>query len=113
MSKFLLNIYFIFLIKAEKDTLLNLVNELDDKVGLIHQIPFVCDSFGFSNALEKVDYGSAVFRKFLFINSVIVRLKGKLSYLILRKYYRKLDKCVLRSTLYVWIFIFTSETSTR
>lgn len=76
--------------------MLNLVNELDDKVGLIHQIPFVCDGFGFSNALEKVDYGSAVFRKFLFVNSVIVRLKGKISFLILRKYYLKLDKCVFK-----------------
>lgn len=39
-----------------EDTLLDMVDHLGADVGLIHQMPFICDRDGFSATLEKVQY---------------------------------------------------------
>lgn len=41
-----------FLVK--EDTLIDMVQHLKEDVGLIHQMPFVCDRDGFPAVLEKV-----------------------------------------------------------
>jgi ceramide glucosyltransferase len=41
-----------FLVK--EDTLLDMVNRMDEKTGLVHQMPFTCDRPGFAATLEKV-----------------------------------------------------------
>ena len=38
----------------KEDTLEDMVNHLNDDVGLVHQMPFVCDRDGFAATLEKV-----------------------------------------------------------
>ena len=37
-----------------EDTLTDMVNHMEDDVGLVHQMPFVCDREGFPASLEKV-----------------------------------------------------------
>ena len=39
---------------VKEDTLIDVVQHLKEDVGLIHQMPFVCDRDGFPAALEKV-----------------------------------------------------------
>lgn len=38
----------------KEDTLLDMVNRMTEKTGLIHQMPFTCDRNGFAATLEKV-----------------------------------------------------------
>ena len=38
----------------KEDTLLDIVAALKENVGLVHQMPFVCDRKGFAGVLEKV-----------------------------------------------------------
>lgn len=38
----------------KEDTLLDMVNHMTEKTGLIHQMPFTCDRNGFAATLEKV-----------------------------------------------------------
>lgn len=42
-------------ISVKEDTLEDMVNHLNDDVGLVHQMPFVCDREGFPATLEKVN----------------------------------------------------------
>ena len=39
---------------VKEDTLLDMVNHMEDDVGLVHQMPFTCDREGFPATLEKV-----------------------------------------------------------
>ena len=41
-----------------EDTLMDMVDHMEDDVGLVHQMPFVCDREGFPAALEKVRWSS-------------------------------------------------------
>ena len=41
-------------IPVKEDTLTDMVHALKDNVGLVHQMPFVCDREGFAGILEKV-----------------------------------------------------------
>lgn len=38
----------------KEDTLIDMVEHMKEDVGLIHQMPFVCDREGFPATLEKV-----------------------------------------------------------
>jgi ceramide glucosyltransferase len=55
---------------VNKDTLADMVSLMTDKVGLVHQMPFVCDRPGFAGSLEKVYFGTCHSRMYLFINLV-------------------------------------------
>jgi len=41
---------------VKEDTLLDMVNTMTEKVGLVHQMPYVCDRAGFPAILEKVSF---------------------------------------------------------
>ena len=43
-------------VTVQEDTLVDMVSELNDQVGLVHQLPFVSDKEGFASVLEKVGY---------------------------------------------------------
>lgn len=45
-------------LRMKEDTLMDMVTCLTESVGLVHQIPFVCDREGFIGVLEKVYFGS-------------------------------------------------------
>lgn len=38
----------------KEDTLMDMVSCMDTDVGLVHQMPFVCDRVGFPSVVEKV-----------------------------------------------------------
>lgn len=42
------------LILVKPDTLLDMVEYMTEKVGLVHQMPFTCDREGFAATFEKV-----------------------------------------------------------
>lgn len=41
---------------VKEDTLVDMVMQMEEDVGLVHQMPFVCDREGFPATLEKVLY---------------------------------------------------------
>lgn len=43
-----------FLLTVKEDTLLDMVQHMTEKVGLVHQMPFTCDRDGFAATFEKV-----------------------------------------------------------
>ena len=45
---------FAFRFAVKEDTLTDMIHHMDDNVGLVHQMPFVCDRDGFPATLEKV-----------------------------------------------------------
>lgn len=47
---FFLNWWFL----VKEDTLLDMVNHMTEKAGIVHQMPFTCDRNGFAATLEKV-----------------------------------------------------------
>jgi len=53
-------------IKMKEDTLVDMVATMGDDVGLVHQMPFTCDRKGFPATLEKVYFGTAQARIYLF-----------------------------------------------
>lgn len=53
-----------------EDTLYDMVLNMTDKVGLVHQLPFACDRPGFAGTLEKVYFGTCQARLYLFINFI-------------------------------------------
>lgn len=55
-------------LRMNKDTLLDMVSLMNDKIGLVHQMPFVCDRKGFASNLEKVYFGTCHCRMYLAIN---------------------------------------------
>ena len=52
------------------DTLVDMVDHMTDDVGLIHQMPFVCDRPGFPATLEKVKKQHELFSKWTKNNSI-------------------------------------------
>lgn len=57
-------------LKMSKDTLTDMVSLMTEKVGLVHQMPFVNDRPGFAGSLEKVYFGTCHSRMYLFINLI-------------------------------------------
>lgn len=47
-------IFIIFSLLVKEDTLLDMVQHMTEKVGLVHQMPFTCDRDGFAATFEKV-----------------------------------------------------------
>lgn len=47
--------FFILKSVVKEDTLMDMVTHMDDKTGLVHQMPFTCDRQGFPAILEKVN----------------------------------------------------------
>lgn len=45
-------------IKMREDTLMDMVDNMSEKVGLVHQMPFTCDREGFAAAFEKIFFGT-------------------------------------------------------
>ena len=43
-----------FLFAVKEDTLTDMVSAMKENVGLVHQMPYVCDRKGFAGVLEKV-----------------------------------------------------------
>lgn len=39
---------------VKNDTLMNMVDKMSEKIGLVHQMPFACDRDGFAATFEKV-----------------------------------------------------------
>ncbi|XP_053659376.1 ceramide glucosyltransferase [Anopheles marshallii] len=52
-------------IRMKSDTLTDMVNHMTEKVGLVHQMPFVCDREGFAAAFEKIYFGTVQSRIYL------------------------------------------------
>jgi len=52
-------------IKMREDTLTDMVLTMTDTVGLVHQMPYICDSAGLSSTLEKVYFGTFHARMYL------------------------------------------------
>lgn len=57
-------------LKMAKDTLYDMVSLMTERVGLVHQMPFVADRPGFAGTLEKVYFGTCHCRMYLFINLI-------------------------------------------
>jgi ceramide glucosyltransferase len=55
---------------VEKDTLYDMYSLMKENVGLVHQMPFVCDRPGFAGTLEKIYFGTCHSRMYLFINLI-------------------------------------------
>lgn len=53
----------ILFVKVKEDTLLDMVNHMDDRTGVVHQMPFTSDRPGFAATLEKVDSFNANLKK--------------------------------------------------
>jgi ceramide glucosyltransferase len=70
-----------------RDTLYDMYSLMTERVGLVHQMPFVCDRPGFSGSLEKVYFGTCHSRMYLFINLIGVNCVTGMSCLM--------RKCVL------------------
>ncbi|XP_055385528.1 ceramide glucosyltransferase [Condylostylus longicornis] len=52
-------------IKMKEDTLLDMVENMTEKVGLVHQMPFTCDRDGFAATFEKIFFGTIQSRIYL------------------------------------------------
>lgn len=44
------------LLSVKEDTLLDMINHMSEKTGIVHQMPFTWDRNGFAATLEKVEY---------------------------------------------------------
>lgn len=44
----------VFSLTVRDDTLLDMVQHMSEKTGLVHQMPFTCDREGFAATFEKV-----------------------------------------------------------
>lgn len=52
-------------IRMKEDTLLDMVQHMTEKVGLVHQMPFTCDREGFAATFEKIFFGTVQSRIYL------------------------------------------------
>ncbi|XP_037045557.1 ceramide glucosyltransferase isoform X2 [Bradysia coprophila] len=52
-------------IRMKEDTLLDMVQHMTEKVGLVHQMPFTCDRDGFAATFEKIFFGTVQSRIYL------------------------------------------------
>ena len=48
------NLFWLIFFSVREDTLIDMVGSMKENVGLVHQMPFVCDRKGFAAVLEKV-----------------------------------------------------------
>jgi len=55
-------------IKMKEDTLSDMVRYMKDDVGLVHQMPYICDRTGLASTLEKVYFGTGHARIYLSAN---------------------------------------------
>ncbi|XP_066299493.1 ceramide glucosyltransferase-like [Branchiostoma lanceolatum] len=55
-------------IRVSRDTLSDMAGHMTDNVGVVHQMPYVCDRKGFSSLLEKVYFGTAHARMYTSAN---------------------------------------------
>lgn len=46
-----------WILLVKEDTLLDMVNHMSEKTGIVHQMPFTCDRNSFAATLEKVGIG--------------------------------------------------------
>lgn len=52
-------------IRMKEDTLLDMVQHMRERVGLVHQMPFTCDREGFAATFEKIYFGTYQSRMYL------------------------------------------------
>lgn len=71
-------------IRMKEDTLLDMVQHLTERVGLVHQMPFVADRPGFAAALEKVYFGTAQARMYLAADFLRINCHTGMSSLVRR-----------------------------
>ncbi|KAJ8985845.1 hypothetical protein NQ317_006216 [Molorchus minor] len=71
-------------IRMKEDTLLDMVNHMSDRTGLVHQMPFTCDRNGFAATLEKIYFGTAQSRIYLAADFVGVNCHTGMSALMRR-----------------------------
>jgi len=69
-------------LRMKEDTLEDMVNHLNDDVGLVHQMPFVCDREGFPATLEKIYFGTAHARIYLISDFVRINCATGMSSLM-------------------------------
>ncbi|KAJ8928527.1 hypothetical protein NQ314_018903 [Rhamnusium bicolor] len=69
-------------IRMKEDTLLDMVNHMTEKTGLVHQMPFTCDRNGFAATLEKIYFGTAQSRIYLAADFVRVNCHTGMSALM-------------------------------
>ncbi|CAL8134620.1 unnamed protein product [Orchesella dallaii] len=72
-------------IRMKEDTLLDMVCHMDDKTGLVHQMPFTCDRQGFPAILEKVYFGTSHARIYLAADLVGINCPTGMSALMRKK----------------------------
>lgn len=72
-----------FLVK--EDTLLDMVSFMDEKTGLVHQMPFVCDRSGFPAVVEKVYFGTSHARIYLAADCLGINCPTGMSALMRKK----------------------------
>lgn len=72
-------------LKMEKDMLTDMVLLMTEKVGLVHQLPFVSDRKGFAATLEKVYFGTCQCRMYLAINLLGINCVTGMSCLMRKK----------------------------
>lgn len=69
-------------IRMKDDTLIDMMNHMDDDVGIVHQMPFTYDRDGFSSSLEKIYFGTAHSRIYLFADFLHVNCHTGMSTVI-------------------------------
>lgn len=52
-------------IRMKEDTLLDMVQHMKERIGLVHQMPFTCDREGFAATFEKIYFGTYQSRMYL------------------------------------------------
>ena len=60
--------FLMFFFAVKEDTLVDLVSAMSEDVGLVQQMPYVCDKEGFSSILEKV---SVVFSGLMHVQNYV------------------------------------------
>lgn len=76
-------------IKMKEDTLCDMVRCMKDTVGLVHQMPYICDRTGFPSILEKVYFGTSHARIYLSANLLGVNCATGMSALMRRSLLEK------------------------
>lgn len=69
-------------LRMKEETLTDMVQLMDEDVGIVHQLPFVWDKEGFAAALEKIYFGTAHARVYLFADFMQVNCHTGMSTLI-------------------------------
>ncbi|XKL59184.1 hypothetical protein PGB90_000200 [Kerria lacca] len=69
-------------LRMREETLTDMVQLMDDDVGIVHQLPFTWDREGFAPALEKIYFGTAHARIYLFADFMQVNCHTGMSTLI-------------------------------